>query len=98
MSTANKPEPIQIPKFRTTDEEAAWWESREGRRVATAIMKRGVANGTAQRRAPLKTISMRLPVADLQAAQELAASKGLPYQTYIKMLLHEALKKARRSA
>jgi predicted DNA binding CopG/RHH family protein len=41
---------------------------------------------------------MRLPVADLEAAQELAATKGLPYQTYIKMLLHEALERARRVA
>jgi predicted DNA binding CopG/RHH family protein len=98
MSMAKKPQPIKIPKFRTTDEEATWWESREGRRVATEIMKRGVAAGTARRSVPLKTISMRLPVADLEAAQELAASKGLPYQTYIKMLIHEALQKQRRSA
>ena len=95
---AKNPKPIKIPKFRTTDEEATWWESREGKRVATEIMKRGVAAGTARRNVPLKTISMRLPVADLQAAQELAATKGLPYQTYIKMLLHEALQKQRRSA
>lgn len=95
---AKNSEPIKIPKFRSSDEEATWWESREGKRIATAIMKRGVAAGTARRRVPLKTISMRLPVADLQAAQELAASKGLPYQTYIKMLLHEALQKQRRSA
>jgi predicted DNA binding CopG/RHH family protein len=95
---AKNPEPIKIPKFRTTEEEATWWESREGKRVATEIMKRGVAAGTARRNVRLKTISMRLPVADLQAAQELAATKGLPYQTYIKMLLHEALQKERRSA
>ena len=95
---AKIPKPINIPKFRTTDEEADWWESREGKRVATQIMKRGIAAGTARRQVPLKTVSMRMPVADLQAAQELAASKGLPYQTYIKMLLHEALRKERRSA
>ena len=95
---AKIPKPINIPKFRTTDEEADWWESREGKRVATEIMKRGIAAGTARRQVPLKTVSMRMPVADLQAAQELAASKGLPYQTYIKMLLHEALRKERRSA
>ncbi len=95
---AKIPKPIKIPKFRTTDEEADWWESREGKRAATEIMKRGIAAGTARRHMPLKTVSMRMPVADLQAAQELAASKGLPYQTYIKMLLHEALRKERRSA
>ena len=93
-----KPKAITIPRFRNADEEATWWESREGKRVATEIMKRGVAAGTARRSVPLKTISMRLPVTDLEAAQELAATKGLPYQTYIKMLLHEALQKQRRSA
>jgi hypothetical protein len=30
--------------------------------------------------------------------RNLAAQKGLPYQTYIKMVLHEALQKKRRSA
>ena len=93
-----KPKAITIPRFRNADEEATWWESREGKRVATDIMKRGIAAGTARRSVPLKTISMRLPVTDLEAAQELAATKGLPYQTYIKMLLHEALQKQRRSA
>ena len=92
-----KPKAITIPRFRNADEEATWWESREGKRVATEIMKRGVAAGTARRSVPLKTISMRLPVTDLEAAQELAATKGLPYQTYIKMILHEALQKQRRS-
>jgi predicted DNA binding CopG/RHH family protein len=38
---------------------------------------------------------MRLPVPDIQAAQDLAHEKGLPYQTYMKMLLHEALKRER---
>src|SRR5579863_6968212 len=98
MNMVKDPKPLKIPKFRTTDEEATWWESREGKRVATEIMKRGVAAGTARRSVPLKTISMRLPVAGLEAAQELAASKGLPYQTYIKMLLHEAPQKQRRPA
>jgi predicted DNA binding CopG/RHH family protein len=41
---------------------------------------------------------MRLPVGDIQAAQDLAQQKGLPYQTYIKMLLHGALEKECRIA
>jgi predicted DNA binding CopG/RHH family protein len=92
------PKPFTVPKFRNADEEATWWESREGKRAATELLKRAAQSGKLQRRsAPLKTISMRLPVADVEA-QELAARKGLPYQTYIKMLLHEALQKQRRSA
>lgn len=38
-----------------------------------------------------RQISIRLSAADLLSAASLAAEKGLPYQTYIKSLLHEAL-------
>ena len=38
-----------------------------------------------------RQISIRLCAADLLTANRLAAAKGLPYQTYIKSLLHEAL-------
>ena len=82
-----------IPKFRTEGEEAEWWDSHPD--VATEIMKRALESGKARRAVPLKTVTMRLPVPDLQTAQDLAHEKGLPYQTYIKMLLHEALRKER---
>lgn len=42
-------------------------------------------------RPELKLISIRLPAADLAMANRLAHKKGLPYQTYIKSLLHESL-------
>ena len=38
-----------------------------------------------------KHISIRLSAVDLVLANKLAAAKGLPYQTYIKSLLHESL-------
>ena len=38
-------------------------------------------------------ISIRLSAVDLAIANKLAAAKGLPYQTYIKSLLHESLLK-----
>ena len=41
-------------------------------------------------------ISIRLSAADLLTANRLAAAKGLPYQTYIKSLLHEALENESR--
>jgi hypothetical protein len=91
MSMAQKP--IAIPKFRTEPEEAAWWDSHP--EAATEIMKRALKSGRARRAVPLKTVTMRIPVPDIEAAQDLAHEKGLPYQTYMKMLLHEALKKER---
>jgi predicted DNA binding CopG/RHH family protein len=36
-----------------------------------------------------------LPVPDIKAAQDLAHEKGLLYQTNMKMLLHDTLKKER---
>ncbi|HEY1205056.1 MAG: CopG family antitoxin [Bryobacteraceae bacterium] len=87
---------ITIPKFRTEAEEAEWWDNHP--EVATEIMRRAIKSGKARRAVPLKAVTMRLPVPDLKAARDLAQHKGLPYQTYIKMLLHEALERERRSA
>lgn len=42
-----------------------------------------------------RLLSIRLPEPDIALAQKLAESKGLPYQTYIKSLLHEALERER---
>lgn len=39
----------------------------------------------------LQPISIRLPTPDIATAQKLAREKGIPYQTYIKTLLHDAL-------
>jgi predicted DNA binding CopG/RHH family protein len=36
-------------------------------------------------------VSIRIATADLSRARTQAARKGLRYQTYLKMLLHEAL-------
>jgi predicted DNA binding CopG/RHH family protein len=41
----------------------------------------------------LQPISIRLAAPDIAAAQKLARKKGIPYQTYIKTLLHDALKR-----
>lgn len=43
-------------------------------------------------------ISIRIPLPDLEIARELAAEKGVAYQTYMKTLLHEALKRERSRA
>jgi predicted DNA binding CopG/RHH family protein len=45
-----------------------------------------------------RLLSIRLPEPDIALAQRLAESKGLPYQTYIKWLLHQALERERALA
>lgn len=92
----------QVPRFRSEKEEADWWDrnraeldreflekARNGqlRRLDREQLKARVAGAT-------KVISLRLPEADLALAREQAAQKGLPYQTYLKSLLHEALRRA----
>ena len=83
---------IVIPKFRSEKEEAAWWDARPA--VATRLLRQALKQGTVQRR-PMATrmITMRIPARDVDSARQLAERKGLPYQTYMKMLLHQALEK-----
>ena len=44
----------------------------------------------------LRPVTIRLPAEDLDAARGLAAQKGIGYQTYIRMLLREALRREAR--
>ena len=44
-----------------------------------------------------RPITIRLNAPDVVVAQQLSKSKGMPYQTYIKKLLHEALERERTS-
>jgi predicted DNA binding CopG/RHH family protein len=44
------------------------------------------------------TITIRLAEDDLTRARTLAAEKGLRYQTYLKMLLHQALNSEEKKA
>ena len=77
-----------------------------GKRKAVAIQDKSVdttdipdlANTTGWTRGlmyrpVLQPISIRLAAPDIAAAQKLARKKGIPYQTYIKTLLHDALKR-----
>ena len=50
----------------------------------------------ASKKTPAPVVALRIPVADLALARKQAEEKGLPYQTYIKSLLHETLAKRER--
>jgi len=45
----------------------------------------------ASKKTPAPVVALRIPEADLALARKQAEQKGLPYQTYIKSLLHETL-------
>ena len=45
----------------------------------------------ASKKGPAPVVALRIPEADLALARKQAEQRGLPYQTYIKSLLHETL-------
>lgn len=95
---------VKTPKFRTEAEEAAWWDAHPEmilKAVERAYGKKAVERvlgGSARpKQPPTKTVTIRLPVDDVARARRLADQKGLRYQTLVKTLLHEALRKEERA-
>ncbi len=89
---------VAIPKFADEAEEAAWWDRHrseiEGEIRQRIKQKRPLTLGALLQGAkPSQPVTLRIPKEDLETARRLAAQKGLGYQTYIKMLLREALAK-----
>jgi predicted DNA binding CopG/RHH family protein len=97
-------EKTRVPKFRTEAEEAKWWS--DHREETAEWMKRAAAEGRTTNLAAIRkkrresgstpSVSIRIDPADLSRARVLAERRGLRYQTYLKMLLHEALEKEGR--
>ena len=96
-----------IPTFKSEKEEAQWWD--EHRDETAEWIEEAVAAGQnatladilergRQRAGSTPTVSIRIDPEDLQRARSLAAQKGLRYQTYLKMLLNEALDREERRA
>jgi hypothetical protein len=92
-----------VPAFATEAEEADWWyRNREvhGRELLAAVRsgeaqiltrEKLLARIEASKKKPAPVVALRIPAADLALARKQAEQKGLPYQTYIKSLLHETL-------
>ena len=88
----DRPVAVDTPQFRSEAEEAAWWD-RHQNLIADLLLKHG-RRGVV----PTKNISLRLPVTDIERARKLAQKRGVGYQTIIKTLLHEALKRESKTA
>jgi predicted DNA binding CopG/RHH family protein len=97
------------PPFETETQEAEWWAKNQkliAKRFEEAKATGKLGKGTVARAARERashtgaspTITIRLAEADLARARILAAEKGLRYQTYLKMLLHQALNSEESSA
>ncbi len=84
--------------FNSEKEEAEWWDKNSAfileefrRAQAEGRLGHGRAMVKAIEKQAAKSITIRLDEGDLLLAKQQAKQKGLRYQTYLKMLLHEAL-------
>ena len=92
---------LVIPKFPTERAEAEWFDKNRGRVEAdmarrlkagdTITLADALKASAAREKAARKSLTLRMRPQDLNTARHLAAEKGLPYQTYVKLLLQEAL-------
>jgi predicted DNA binding CopG/RHH family protein len=83
-----------LPDFATEAEEAKWWFDHQDETLADfeqASKEGRLLRGTAAKVGGLPTTTIRLDPVDIELARKLAEKRGLKYQTYLKMLLHEAL-------
>lgn len=91
---------LKMPKFKSEEEEANWWY--DNREEHSKIMAEAIQNGETttlaailerrrKRLGETPTVSIRIDPVDIERARLLAQKKGLPYQTLLKTLIHEAL-------
>ena len=99
--------PLSIPRFANEAEEADWWASRQGRAFLKQNAAKPVGGAVAPKGSPLVRklnrtasvqIALRLPETDITKAREIATRKGVGYQTLLKMLVHEGLRREARRA
>lgn len=83
---------LNVPAFQSEDEEGAWWEANRSD-VIGMVMRYGKRAPTAKTR----PITLRLPESDLVIAKDIAAQHGLPYQTFVKRLVHDGLEREANS-
>ena len=85
--------------------EADWWASRQGREYVKQKSAGPLKKGSVRKGARLVSllnrttsvqIALRLPEPDVTKARELATRKGIGYQTLLKMLVHEGLRREAR--
>jgi len=93
----------KVPAFRTEAEEARWWYAHRGEldrdledAARRGALKKISPSDVLKRAAASRVISIRLHEGDLARLRRLAAQKGLPYQTYMKSLLHQAIAREER--
>ena len=85
----------KIPKFKTLEEESEFWDTHS---VADYWDELGVVDSPlVDARPPKKLISIRLDTALIDAAKRIARTKGIGYQTVLRMWAYDGLARELRS-
>ena len=82
----------KIPKFKNEDEERAFWAKHDSSDFID-WNKAAINPSFPNLKPSTKSISIRLSLSMLNRIKEIANSKDIPYQSYIKMVLDEKIKK-----
>ena len=89
------PKILDTPDFKSYEEEADWWDNNQDlilREFQEAAKDGTLQHGTVAKRIGVTpTTTIRLDQADIQLAKVQAEKRGLKYQTYLKMIIHQAL-------
>jgi predicted DNA binding CopG/RHH family protein len=87
---------LEVPKFATDAEESEWWYAHRenvNEEIVRAFEDGRMRPSKLGQRGNTPTTTIRLDPSDITKARTVAAKRGLRYQTYLKMLIHEALEK-----
>ena len=90
---------LVIPSFSSEAEDAEWhWRHR--RELEDEFLRRMVEGTTLSRPRrssrddlPLRPVTIRLSTDDIQSAQEQASERGMGYETYLRIVVRDALRR-----
>lgn len=80
-----------VPAFASEEQEAAFWASHELGEELLETMKPGTVKGLPKPRARTRPIAVRFDAVTLRRVKDLAARRGVGYQTLLKEFVTERL-------
>ncbi len=95
MSARKKPIKKRPPRFRTEDQERAFWAEHDT--VDYFDWDRAAKGSFPALKPSTTTISLRLPEAMLEELKALANERDVPYQSLLKVYLAERIARERRA-
>lgn len=78
-----------IPKFQSREEEAEWFDEHRDE-ITDFVLKYGKVVGPG-RTEKTQSVTLRIPVSDLERAKSIAESTGKPYQRVLKDAMRAGL-------